>query len=69
MIAEWKNLETSILAVKLAAASLRERSSELSAAEIDRLLPPVRGCLVELIALRSSLEKAKSERAGQEETP
>lgn len=59
MNAEWEKLEAALSALKGAVARLRERSGELHAEEIDRLLPAVRGCLVELIALRSSLEKAK----------
>jgi hypothetical protein len=43
---------------------MRESSARLSEPEIDRLLAPLRGCTVELIALRSSLEKIRQERNG-----
>jgi hypothetical protein len=43
---------------------MRENSGKLTEVEIERLLPPLRGCAVELIALRSSLEKIRQERAG-----
>lgn len=65
MNADWKKLETDLAAIKRVAAALRERCGELDFPEIERLLAPLRGCMVELIALRSSLEKTKSERAGK----
>jgi hypothetical protein len=43
---------------------MRVNSGKLSEVEIDRLLAPLRGCTVELIALRSSLEKIRQERTG-----
>jgi len=62
MNAEWKNLESDLVQLKQSAAGLREKCAELTAAEIETLLAPLRGCMVELIALRSSLEKVKAER-------
>lgn len=62
MNGKWEKLDADISALKAAVADLRERCSELKVAEIDRMLPSVRGCLVELIALRSSLEKARADR-------
>jgi hypothetical protein len=62
MNAGWEKLQADISALKAAVAELRERTAELDVAEIDRMLPPVRSCLVELIALRSSLERAGVER-------
>lgn len=67
MIADWENLEMDLVRLKQNAAELREKCSELNQAEIERLLVPLRGCMVELIALRSSLEKLKTERPGDTE--
>jgi hypothetical protein len=61
MNAEWEKLGADLARMKQNAAALRERCSELSSAEIGKLLAPLRGCMVELIALRSSLEKVKAE--------
>jgi hypothetical protein len=64
MNADWKKLEADLAALKLSVAAMRESSARLSEPEIDRLLAPLRGCTVELIALRSSLEKIRQERNG-----
>ncbi len=58
---DWENLEADLVRLKRNAAELRENCSMLNQAEIERLLAPLRGCMVELIALRSSLEKVKME--------
>lgn len=60
----WENLENDVAALKTSIASLRERLGELTPAEIDRLLSPLRACMVEMIALRSSLDKARKNRGG-----
>jgi hypothetical protein len=62
MTTDWENLEADLVRLKTAVAVLREKCGELGQAEIERLLVPIRGCMVELIALRSSLEKVKMER-------
>lgn len=64
MNAEWNKLEADLAGLKRSAAELREKCSELDPAGIETLLAPLRGCMVELISLRSSLEKVKSERSG-----
>lgn len=67
MNTDWENFETDLVRLKRNAAELREKCTELDQAEIERLLAPLRGCMVELIALRSSLEKLKMERPGDAE--
>jgi hypothetical protein len=62
MNAHWEKLEADLAALKLSVAAMRESSGQLSEVEIERLLAPVRGCTVELIALRSSLEKIRQDR-------
>ena len=59
MNADWKNLERDIEALRISVASLREKPDELAASDIDGLLTPLRGCMVEMIALRSTLERQK----------
>jgi hypothetical protein len=59
---DWDDLETDLVHLKHEAARLREKCSEVDPANIEKLLAPLRGCMVELIALRSSLEKAKVDR-------
>jgi hypothetical protein len=66
---EWESLEADLFRLKQNAAGLREKCSELSQAEIEKLLAPLRGCMVELIALRSSLEKAKADRGDPDGLP
>jgi hypothetical protein len=69
MTTDWENLEADLMRLKTAVATLREKCSELDQAEIERLLVPIRGCMVELIALRSSLEKVKMERGDPNGVP
>jgi hypothetical protein len=63
MNADWENLEADLIRLKRVAAVLRESCSALNVDEIETLLAPMRSCMVELIALRSSLEKVKTERS------
>jgi hypothetical protein len=67
MNTDWNSLEADLVRLKRNAAELREKCSELTHAEIETLLAPLRGCMVELIALRSSLEKVKAEPPGDAE--
>ena len=62
MNADWKKLERDLEALKLFAATMREKSDELAASEIEGMLAPLRGCMVEMIALRSMLERARQKR-------
>jgi hypothetical protein len=59
---DWETLEMDLVRLKRNAAELREKCSELNQTQIEKLLAPLRGCMVELIALRSSLEKLKDDR-------
>ena len=59
MNSDWKKLERDIEALKLSVAHLREKSDGLAPSDIDALLAPLRGCMVEMIALRSTLERQK----------
>ncbi|HEX4159582.1 MAG TPA: hypothetical protein VHY79_14020 [Rhizomicrobium sp.] len=63
MNTDSENLEADLVRLKRDAATLREKCSDLGQDEIERLLSPLRGCMVELIALRSSLEKVKADRS------
>jgi hypothetical protein len=69
MNVDWENLEADLVRLKRNAAALREKCSELSLTEMEKLLSPLRGCMVELIALRSSLEKVKAERGEPQGNP
>jgi hypothetical protein len=69
MNTDCENLEADLVRLKREVAALREKCSELSQIEIDRLLSPLRGCMVELIALRSSLEKVKADRGDPHGVP
>jgi hypothetical protein len=69
MDADWEHLESDLVRLKRNAALLREKCGELGEAEIEALLGPLRGCMVELIALRSSLEKVKADRSEPRGTP
>jgi hypothetical protein len=60
---DWETLEMDLVRLKRNAAELREKCSELNQTQIEKLLAPLRGCMVELIALRSSLEKLKDDRS------
>jgi hypothetical protein len=64
MNTDWEKLEADLATLKLSVAAMRENSGKLSEVEIERLLAPLRGCTVELIALRSSLEKIRQDRIG-----
>lgn len=57
---DWKRLERDVQALTLSITELRAKLGGLHARDIERLLAPLRACMVELIALRSSLEKAKN---------
>jgi hypothetical protein len=69
MNTDCENLEADLVRLKREAAALREKCSELGQTEIERLLAPLRGCMVELIALRSSLEKVKADRGDPHAVP
>ncbi|HTT82203.1 MAG TPA: hypothetical protein VMF67_01850 [Rhizomicrobium sp.] len=69
MTTDWENLEADFIRLKQVAAGLREKCAELDQADIERVLAPLRGCMVELIALRSSLEKVKAERLKDTDNP
>jgi hypothetical protein len=69
MNTDCKNFEADLVRLKREAAALREQCSELSQTEIEGLLAPLRGCMVELIALRSSLEKVKADRGDSQGVP
>jgi hypothetical protein len=69
MHTDWETLEADLARLKRNAAELREKCSELNPAEIEKVLAPLRGCMVELIALRSSLEKVKAEPLRDAERP
>ncbi|HEX4078935.1 MAG TPA: hypothetical protein VHX61_08700 [Rhizomicrobium sp.] len=59
MNAGWERQEADLAALKLSVAAMRENYARLGETGIERLLAPLRGCTVELIALRSSLEKIR----------
>jgi len=66
MTADWEKLQADLAALKAAVAQMRATCAELDLSEIESLLAPVRGCTVELIALRSSLEKIRLGRTGDD---
>jgi hypothetical protein len=59
MNADWEKIERDIVALKSAIAARRGELEQLSIPEIESLLTAARGCMVELIVFRTSLEKAK----------
>jgi hypothetical protein len=63
MDTNWEKLERDLADLKASISAIRNSACDLSVVDIERLLIPVRGCIVELIALRSSLEKIKGDRA------
>jgi len=63
MSGNWEDLERDLATLRTSVAALRGKSGELRQAEIEPLLAAVRACIVELIALRSSLEKDRPGKA------
>ncbi len=68
MTTKPENLMRDLVAIKQAAAALRENADDLTVPQIDALLPLVRACAAELIALRSTMDRVRTRRLESEDT-
>jgi hypothetical protein len=65
MTNDTENLLRDLATIRAAAVALRQKTRELADDEIAALLPVLRACAAELIALRSTMDREKAKRTEQ----